>query len=153
MSSSTSGALGRVLHADVRYWCDYAADPQGPISWRYQGAPGSGALADVGSHAAYLAEFLCGDVQSVSGGRFATAITERPVPLGAVIGHGQVAVSDQLEPVENDDYAASARSSRGASASCRCPGWPRATRTGSRWRSSATEGAAKWEQERPPSSS
>ena len=35
-----------------------------------------------------------GDVQEVSGGRFATAITERPVPLGATIGHGQVAVSD-----------------------------------------------------------
>ena len=69
----TSGTLGRVLHADVRYWCDYAADPQGPISWRYKGAPGSGALADVGSHAAYLAEFLCGDVQSVSGGRFPRA--------------------------------------------------------------------------------
>ena len=30
----TSGALGRVLHADVRYWCDYASDPTGPISWR-----------------------------------------------------------------------------------------------------------------------
>ena len=101
----TSGALGRVLHVDARYWCDYASDPKGPISWRYKGAPGSGALADIGSHAAYLAEFLCGDVQEVSGGRFATAITERPVPLGAAIGHGQVAVSDVYEAVENDDYA------------------------------------------------
>ena len=36
----TSGALGRVLHVDARYWCDYASDPQGPISWRYKGAPG-----------------------------------------------------------------------------------------------------------------
>ena len=34
----TSGTLGRVLHVDVRYWCDYASDPQGPISWRYKGA-------------------------------------------------------------------------------------------------------------------
>ena len=93
----TSGALGRILHVDARYWCDYASDPQGPISWRYKGAPGSGALADIGSHASYLAEFLCGDIQEVSGGRFATAITERPVPLGAVIGHGQVAVSEEYE--------------------------------------------------------
>ena len=58
----TSGALGRVLHVDARYWCDYASDPKGPISWRYKGAPGTGALADIGSHAAYLAEFLGGDI-------------------------------------------------------------------------------------------
>jgi predicted dehydrogenase len=102
----TSGALGRVLHVDVRYWCDYASDPQGPISWRYRGAPGTGALADIGSHAAYLAEFLAGDIQEVSGGRFTTAIAERPVPLAAVVGHGLAAVSDDYEPVENDDYAA-----------------------------------------------
>ena len=101
----TSGTLGRVLHVDVRYWCDYASDPQGPISWRYKGAPGTGALADIGSHAAYLAEFLAGDMRQVSGGRFATAITERPVPVGTVVGHGHAAVSDQYEAVENDDYA------------------------------------------------
>jgi predicted dehydrogenase len=101
----TSGALGRILHVDARYWCDYASDPKGPMSWRYKGAPGSGALADIGSHVAYLVEFLGGDVQEVSGGRFATAITDRPVPLGTVVGHGQAAVSDTYEPVENDDYA------------------------------------------------
>src|SRR5918997_371017 len=83
-----SGALGQVLHLDARYWCDYASDPKGPISWRYKGAPGTGALADVGSHATYLAEFLGGDITEVSGGRFTTAITERPVPLAAVVGHG-----------------------------------------------------------------
>ena len=48
----TSGALGRILHVDGRYWCDYASDPKGPMSWRYKGAPGSGALADIGSHVA-----------------------------------------------------------------------------------------------------
>ena len=145
----TAGTLGRVLHADVRYWCDYASDPSGPISWRYKGAPGSGALADVGSHAAYLAEFLCGDVQSVSGGRFATAITERPVPLGAVIGHGQAAVSDQLEPVENDDYASfSAQFERGVGVvqvSRVASGHP----NGLALEVYGDQGAATWEQERP----
>jgi predicted dehydrogenase len=102
----SSGALGRVLHVDVRYWCDYASDPNGPISWRFKGGPGSGALADIGSHAAYLAEFLAGDIVEVSGGRFTTAIVERPVPLGTVVGHGHAALSDRYEPVENDDYAA-----------------------------------------------
>ncbi len=101
----TSGVLGRVLHLDIRYWCDYASDPQIPISWRFKGAPGTGALADVGSHASYLAEFLAGDVREVSGGRFATVISERPTPLAATIGHGPAAVSDVYETVENDDYA------------------------------------------------
>ncbi|GAA4772537.1 Gfo/Idh/MocA family protein [Microbacterium gilvum] len=101
-----SGVLGRVLHVSGRYWTDYAADPHIPISWRFKGAPGSGALADVGSHLAYIAEFIGGDIAEVSGGRFATVIPERPKPLGAVIGHEHGAVSDEIDSVENDDYAA-----------------------------------------------
>jgi predicted dehydrogenase len=144
----TSGALGRVLHVDGRYWCDYASDPKGPISWRYKGAPGSGALADIGSHVAYLVEFLAGDMQEVSGGRFATAITERPVPLGTVVGHGQAAVSDKTEPVENDDYASfSARFEQGAGVvqvSRVAAGHP----NGLALEVFGDAGAAKWEQER-----
>jgi len=37
-----------------------AADPDAAGSWRYTGAPGSGALADLGSHLIDLAEQLCG---------------------------------------------------------------------------------------------
>jgi predicted dehydrogenase len=144
----TSGTLGRVLHVDGRYWCDYASDPKGPISWRYKGAPGSGALADIGSHVAYLVEFLAGDIQEVSGGRFATAIIERPVPLGAVVGHGQAAVSDKYEPVENDDYASfSARFEQGAGVvqvSRVAAGHP----NGLALEVFGDAGAAKWEQER-----
>jgi predicted dehydrogenase len=144
----TSGTLGRVLHVDGRYWCDYASDPKGPISWRYKGAPGSGALADIGSHVAYLVEFLAGDMQEVSGGRFATAITERPVPLGAVVGHGQAAVSDTYEPVENDDYASfSAQFEQGAGVvqvSRVAAGHP----NGLALEVFGDAGAAKWEQER-----
>jgi predicted dehydrogenase len=144
----TSGTLGRVLHVDARYWCDYAGDPKGPISWRYKGAPGSGALADIGSHVAYLVEFLAGDMQEVSGGRFATAITERPVPLGTVVGHGQAAVSDKYEPVENDDYASfSARFEQGAGVvqvSRVAAGHP----NGLALEVFGDAGAAKWEQER-----
>ena len=144
-----SGKLGRVLHVDARYWCDYASDPSGPISWRYKGAPGSGALADIGSHAAYLAEFLCGDVQEVSGGRFATAITRRPVPLTTVIGHGQVAVSDAYEAVENDDYAGfNAKFANGVGVvqvSRVAAGHP----NGLALEVFGDKGAAKWQQERP----
>ena len=101
-----NGVLGKVLHFSGRYWTDYGCSAKAPMSWRYRGGPGSGALADVGSHLTYVAEFLAGDIVSVSGGRLSTAITERPKPLGAVMGHDHVEVSDEYESVENDDYAA-----------------------------------------------
>jgi len=44
-------------------------------------------------------------VKSVSGARFVTSITERPVATGAVMGHNHAEVSDTFEAVENDDYA------------------------------------------------
>jgi predicted dehydrogenase len=144
----TSGALGQILHVDGRYWCDYASDPQGPISWRYKGAPGSGALADIGSHVAYLMEFLGGDTHEVSGGRFATAIAERPVPLGTVVGHGQAELSDTYEAVENDDYASfSAQYEQGVGVvqvSRVAAGHP----NGLALEVFGDKGAAKWEQER-----
>ena len=99
------GTLGRVLHFSGHYWTDYAADPMAPMSWRYEGGPGSGALADVGSHLAYVAEFLAGNIRSVNGGRLATEIARRPLPVGVVTGHDHAEVSDVFEQVENDDYA------------------------------------------------
>lgn len=99
------GRLGDVFHFSGRYWTDYGAQPDAPISWRYQGPAGSGALGDVGSHLSYIAEYLCGDVKNVSGGRFHTSIAERPKPLGQVVGHTRGNVSDETAPVTNDDYA------------------------------------------------
>ena len=103
---TTDGTLGKVLHFSGRYWTDYGHNPQAPMSWRFKGAPGSGALADVGSHLSYVAEFLAGEITAVSGGQLRTSITERYLPAGAVTGHNLVELSDQSEPVENDDYAA-----------------------------------------------
>ncbi|TKV61732.1 Gfo/Idh/MocA family oxidoreductase [Nakamurella flava] len=111
-----SGRLGHVLHFSGRYWCDYSCSPSAPISWRYQGPMGSGALADVGSHMSYIAEFLAGPVASVSGGTLTTVIGSRPQPLGQVIGHDHGAVSDVYEPVTNDDFAAFAVTFEGGAA-------------------------------------
>jgi predicted dehydrogenase len=100
-----SGELGRPLYVDAQYWTDYGADPQAPMSWRYRGGPGSGALADLGSHLADTAEFLLGPVESVTGAALTTVIGERPKPLGHVVGHAHVEVSDEREAVDNDDWA------------------------------------------------
>ena len=98
-----SGAMGRPLHFNGHYWCDYGVDPRGPMSWRYKGGPGSGALSDIGSHLIDLAEFVCGPIQSVRGAVLSTFVTERALPLGAAVGHAAAEVSDVTEPVENED--------------------------------------------------
>ncbi len=101
-----SGAVGEVLHFNGRYWCDYGADAQAPMSWRYQGGLGSGALGDIGSHIIDLSEFLCGPITSVSGSQLPILIKDRPKPLGAAVGHAAgVAVSDEREAVTNEDIA------------------------------------------------
>ena len=90
-----AGTIGELVHFNGHYWCDYALDPTSPITWRYRGGPGTGALADVGSHLIDLGEFVCGPITEVGGAAFATLIRERPVPLGVTYGHTKGAVSDE----------------------------------------------------------
>src|SRR4029079_13689031 len=75
------------------------------MSWRYRGGPGSGALADLGSHLNDVAEFMLGPIDSVRGAALTTVIADRPVPLGPGVGHPHVELSDERERVENDDWA------------------------------------------------
>ncbi|MFE5917450.1 Gfo/Idh/MocA family protein [Streptomyces sp. NPDC056468] len=96
--------LGDLTLFSGRYWCDYATDPNGPLSWRFKGAPGSGALGDVGSHIIDAAEYVAGPIASVSGASLSTQITKRPLPLGTVVGHN-APVSDEFGEVENEDTA------------------------------------------------
>src|SRR4051794_22052496 len=113
-----AGELGETTLFNGRYWCDYACDPRGPLSWRYKGGPGSGALADIGAHVIDAGQFVCGPIVSVSGAVLATQIAERPLPLGAVVGHDAAPVSDEVGEVENEDTAVfSARFASGLPAS------------------------------------
>ena len=101
-----TGALGDILHFNGRYWCDYSADPDAPTSWRYEGPSGSGALADLGSHLIDLSEQLCGPIVKIDGATLPIVIKDRPVPIGAALGHAAGgAVSDERRPVTNEDIA------------------------------------------------
>lgn len=97
--------LGAISHINGRYWCDYANSPLTPMAWRYRGGPGTGALSDIGSHLIDLAEFVCGPMVSVSGAVFTTLITERRVAAGTTYGHSRAELTDERQPVENDDVA------------------------------------------------
>ncbi|WP_030265204.1 Gfo/Idh/MocA family protein [Streptomyces violens] len=99
------GELGDLSLFSGRYWCDYATDPNGPLSWRFKGGPGSGALGDIGAHVIDAAEYIAGPVVAVSGATLSTQITKRPLPLGAVVGHNAAPVSGEVGAVENEDTA------------------------------------------------
>jgi predicted dehydrogenase len=142
--------LGEVSHFNGRYWCDYARSNQTPMAWRYKGGPGTGALADIGSHLIDLSEFVCGPMVSVSGATFTTKVTERAVPIGTTYGHAKAELSDVWEPVENDDVATfTAHFASGAvgtfSISRIAPGHANSLA----FDIMAESGAAKWDMDRP----
>jgi predicted dehydrogenase len=98
-----NGDFGDLSVFHGRYWCDYSCDPRAPFSWRYQGGPGSGALADIGAHVIDIGEYICGPVESVSGAALTIQVGKRPLPLGAVVGHEAAPVSEETAEVDNED--------------------------------------------------
>ena len=101
-----SGELGAPAMVEAHYLADYAADPEGPMGWRFRGPLGTGALIDLGAHIIDLAEYVCGPIVSVAGAELSIAIPERHLPLGNVTGHDHAELSEETEAVTNDDSVA-----------------------------------------------
>jgi predicted dehydrogenase len=100
-----AGAIGRVTHARVRLFSDYAAHPEGALSWRFERARGgNGVLGDLGAHGVDLARYLLGDIEALVADT-AIFVPERPRPSGATAGHQRG--SGAPGPVENEDYFSS----------------------------------------------
>lgn len=97
-----SGELGTITHVRIRLFSDYAAHPQGALTWRYERERGgSGVLGDLASHGVDLARFLLGDIASLTADT-AVFLPERARPTGATAGH--TLATGELGPVENEDY-------------------------------------------------
>ncbi|MFC5212696.1 Gfo/Idh/MocA family protein [Streptomyces coerulescens] len=116
-----SGEIGTVTHIRVRLFSDYAAHPQGALTWRYERERGgSGVLGDLASHGADLARFLLGDIASLTADT-AIFVPERARPTGATAGHSLA--TGELGPVENEDYVSCllrfASGARGVLEACR----------------------------------
>ncbi|UXY31263.1 Gfo/Idh/MocA family protein [Streptomyces sp. HUAS TT20] len=98
-----SGDIGAVTHVRIRLFSDYAAHPDGALTWRYERERGgSGVLGDLASHGADLARFLLGDIAALTADT-AVFVPERARPTGATAGHAR-ASGGELGPVENEDY-------------------------------------------------
>jgi len=80
------GKLGDIYHYHGAYLQDWIMDPDFPLVWRLEKKhAGSGALGDIGSHAADLAQFLNSSIDSVAG-HMTTFIKERPVAAATGAG-------------------------------------------------------------------
>jgi predicted dehydrogenase len=100
------GRLGSVTHARFRLFSDYAAHPEGALTWRYERARGgSGVLGDLAAHGVDLVWHLLGPIDAVVADT-ALFVPERARPTAATAGHTR-AVGGELGQVENDDYVAS----------------------------------------------
>ncbi|MGP4091539.1 Gfo/Idh/MocA family protein [Streptomyces sp. KR55] len=98
-----TGDIGTVTHVRIRLFSDYAAHPEGALTWRYERERGgSGVLGDLASHGADLGRFLLGDIASLTADT-AVFVPERARPTGATAGHSRAA-GGELGPVENEDY-------------------------------------------------
>jgi predicted dehydrogenase len=99
------GAIGRVLSFRGTYLQDWSADPDSPLSWRFQrSVAGSGALGDIGTHVLDLARFLVGEVAAVNA-ILQTYIAERPVQEGGVdkLGTAKAGADVPRAAVDVDD--------------------------------------------------
>jgi predicted dehydrogenase len=101
-----AGELGEITHYRGYFLADYAADPNGALTWRYKrDGAGLGVLGDIMPHTVDMAQNLLGPITSVSAQR-ETFIRERPeAPEGAGTGHF-TAEGGEMGAVENEDYAA-----------------------------------------------
>lgn len=76
------GAIGDILNFRGTYLQDWSADPNSPLSWRFQKSiAGSGAVGDIGSHVVDLARYLVGEIAEVTS-VVSTFIADRPLQSG-----------------------------------------------------------------------
>ena len=99
------GAIGDVINFRGTYLQDWSADPDGPLSWRFQKEiAGSGALGDIASHVVDIARYLVGEVSAVNA-ILKTWIADRPTQEGGLdqLGAAQKLTDRPRAKVDVDD--------------------------------------------------
>ncbi len=99
------GSLGKILNVRCTYLQSWSADPDSPLSWRFQKEiAGSGTIGDIGSHVIDIAQYLAGDIKEVVS-TVNTYIDNRPVQEGGVdlLGTVKLGADAKHEDVDVDD--------------------------------------------------
>lgn len=99
------GRFGELTHYRGRFFTMYGRDRLGLLSWRFlQEEAGYGALSDLMSHTADMAQFLCGPITRVVSAR-ETFVKERPLPKpGEGTHYDRGDPTDPKGRVTNEDY-------------------------------------------------
>jgi predicted dehydrogenase len=99
------GRIGDILNFRGTYLQDWSADPDSPLSWRFQkSVAGSGTVGDIGTHVVDFARYLVGEVASVNA-LIKTHIASRPKQSGGIdkLGVGGGDKNAERGPVDVDD--------------------------------------------------
>jgi predicted dehydrogenase len=79
-----AGEIGDITSFRGTYLQDWSADPDAPLSWRFQkSVAGSGAAGDIGTHVIDMARFLVGEIVAVNA-IAKTLVPSRPLHAGGV---------------------------------------------------------------------
>jgi predicted dehydrogenase len=102
------GRIGSVETVGVRLLSDYAADPDGALSWRFDPAfAGTGVIGDLASHGLDLVRHVvratAGEISEVVSDQ-TTFIDQRPEPLSGAVSHYATAAGGRTGPVGNEDH-------------------------------------------------
>ncbi|MCL1949850.1 MAG: Gfo/Idh/MocA family oxidoreductase [Turicibacter sp.] len=99
------GAIGKILDVRAQYLQSWSADPNSPLSWRFQKSiAGAGTLGDIATHVIDMSQYLAGDITEVVS-TVSTYVNERPIQEGGVDLLGTVKLSGDVKkaPVDVDD--------------------------------------------------
>ncbi|CDX35846.1 Oxidoreductase domain protein [Mesorhizobium plurifarium] len=99
------GRIGKILNFRGTYLQDWSADPDSPLSWRFQKKiAGSGSIGDIGTHVVDLARYLVGEIAEVSA-LVRTYNKTRPVQSGNLdrLGAAERNTGAQRAEVDVDD--------------------------------------------------
>jgi predicted dehydrogenase len=99
------GRIGRILNFRGTYLQSWSADPDSPLSWRFQKEiAGSGAVGDIGTHVIDLARHLVGEVAAVNA-LTSNYVPDRPVQSGGIdkLGTGEKNRTAPRGAVDVDD--------------------------------------------------
>ena len=103
------GRIGRILNFRGTYLQDWSADPDSPLSWRFQKkVAGSGTVGDIGTHVVDLAHYLVGPIAEVIA-LTTTYNKTRPLQQGGVdkLGAAEKAADAERGEVDVDDEVVS----------------------------------------------
>ena len=97
------GRIGAITSVNIRLLADYAAHPEGALTWRFRNDwAGSGVLGDLVSHGLDLGRYVVGEITDLVCDS-AVFIPERPEISGAA-SHFSRGTGGRMRRVENEDY-------------------------------------------------